>query len=177
MYNPNSGSCNIHNAEVFSSLPLPRVDVTAGSNFNTTAKLITLSSQDTWQVVLVHEVTFPALSAFLFSRGSDKLLLILGKNELCTPTTLSTASFPLSIGTTMSRLGNAIPISAVVPLHVLLQVHGELAVGSCGARDTGECIFTTTRAELLVHVLGGEEASMTTLDERLEVLDSLQGCR
>lgn len=54
-------------------------------------------------------------------------------------------------------------------------MHGKLAVGGSCARDTGQSIFTTTRAELLAHVLGGEEAAVAALDESPEVLDSLKG--
>lgn len=135
--------------------------------------LVALASENTGQIVFVHEVSLPALSPFFLGCGSNKLFLVLGQDELCTPATFSTASFPLAIGTTSDGLGDAVAIAPVVPLHILLQVHGELAVGGGSTRDTSQRILTTARTELLVHLLGGQEAGMAPLDEGLEVLDPL----
>jgi len=53
-------------------------------------------------------------------------------------------------------------------------MHGELAIcGGC-AGDASQGIFTTARAELLVHVFGGEEAAMATLNKGSQMLDSLK---
>lgn len=78
----------------------------------------------------------------------------------------------------MDGLRHAKPVAPVVPLHVLFQVHGELAIGIGGAGDPGQGVLTAARTELLAHVLGGEEASVAAFDERLEMPDPLQGsCR
>jgi hypothetical protein len=52
-------------------------------------------------------------------------------------------------------------------------MHCELAVGSSGTRNTGKSVFAAARAELLGHILGGQEAAVAALDEGLEVLNLL----
>lgn len=174
---PNSSPCGPCKVVRKLRSALPGVDVPPSAHLDATTMLVALTREDTGQVVLVHEVPLPALSPFLLGCRSDVLLLVLCQDELCAPTLFSTASFPLAICTASHRLGDAKAVTPVVPLHVLLQVHGKLPVGSRSARDSGQCVLATTRAELLVHVLGGQEAGMAPLDERLQVLDSLQGGR
>jgi len=95
--------------------------------------LVALASQNAGKVVLIHEVALSALPALLFSRRANVLLLVLGEDELRTPTALTAATFPFSVGSSVDGLGDAEDITPVVPLHVLLQVHIELAIGSGGA--------------------------------------------
>ena len=54
-------------------------------------------------------------------------------------------------------------------------MHCELAISSGGARDTSKGVFAAARAELLVHVLGGQKAAVAALNEGSEVLNLLQG--
>lgn len=140
--------------------------------------LVALASQDTREVVLVHEVTLPALSPLLFGCGANVLLLVLGEDELGTPTSLTTATLPLSVGTSVNGLRDTEDIASVVPLHVLLQVQLELTIGSSCARNTSQGVLAATRAELLAHVLGGQETAVAAQDECSKVLDALQSrCR
>lgn len=53
-------------------------------------------------------------------------------------------------------------------------MHGELAVGSGGTGHASQGILAATRAELLVHFFGGEEAGVAALDESLEMLHTLE---
>lgn len=102
------------------------------------------------------------------------LLLILGEDELCSPSTLASTTFPFSAGAAGNRFRDAKPVATVIPLHVFLEVHCELSVGVCGAGNAREGIFPAARTELLVHVFGGEETGMAAHNEGLEVTDSLQ---
>lgn len=158
-------------------LSLAGVDIPASAHPDSPTLPTAFSSQDARQVIFVHQVVLSSLSSALFRSGSGELLLVFGKNQLRSPTTLAAASFPFPIRTAGDRLGNAKSVAAVVPLHVLFQVHGELAVGMRGAGDTGEGVLAAPRTELLVHVFGGQETAVAAFDERLEVLDPLQGRR
>ena len=154
-------------------LPLPRVDVPASSNPDPTV-LAPLSSQNARQIVFVHKVMLFPLSPLLLRSGSDILLLVLRKDQFRSPATLTATSLPLAIGTAVDWLRDTENVAAVVPLHVLLQMHRELPVGVRRAGDTGERVLAAAGTELLVHILGGEETGMATLDERLQMTDSLQ---
>lgn len=154
---------------------LPRVDVPASPNPASASVLVALPRQDTRQVILVHEIMLTATPPLLLFVGPHVLLLILGEDKLRAPAALPAAAFPFAACVACNGLGDAVAVAAVVPLHVLLQVHCELAVGGRSARDTGERVFAASGAELLVHVLGGEETGVATLDEGFEVLDSLKG--
>jgi hypothetical protein len=167
---PSNQRCKVNKA--YSALP--RVDIAASADLGTTASPVALAGQDTRQVVFVHEITLAALAALLFRVGTDKLLLVLGKDELLAPSSLTTATLPLAVCAASNGLGHAVYITAVVPLHVLLQVHGECAIGGGRAGNTSEGILATARAELLVHFLGGQEASVTTLDKGSQMLDLLE---
>lgn len=158
-------------------LSLAGVDIPASAYPDSSSLPTAFSSQDAGQVIFVHQVVFFSLSSALFSSGPSVLLLVFSKNQLRSPTTLASAAFPLPTRTTGDRLGNAESVAPVVPLHVLLQVHGELAVGMRGAGDTGEGVLATPRTKLLVHVFGGQETGVAAFDEGLEMLDSLQGRR
>lgn len=167
MHAPQTPVHVVHNANFVHRLhlALSRVDVSASADLDTASRLVALTSQDARKIILVHKVAFPALAPLFLGGGSGELLLILGEDELSAPSSLSTAALPLAVGAASDGLGNAETVASVVPLHVLLQMHGKLAVGSRGARHTGKRIFTATRAELLVHFLGGKEAGMAALDE------------
>lgn len=153
-------------------LALPRVDVPASPNPASAGVLVAFARQDTRQVILVHEIMLTATSPLLLCVGPHVLFLILGEDKLRAPTALPAAAFPFAARVACNGLGDAVAVAAVVPLHVLLQMHCELAVGGRGARDTGERVFTASGAELLIHILGGEETGVTALDERFKVLDS-----
>lgn len=155
-------------------LTLPRVDIATSADLGTATSSVALTGQDTGQVVLVHEVTLTALSALFFRIGANELLLVFGENELIAPSSLATASLPLTVGGSVGRLGHTVNIAAGVPLHVFLQVHGECAVGGGCAGNTGEGVLAATGAELLVHFLGGQEAGVAALDEGSQVLDLLE---
>lgn len=114
-------------------LTLTRVDVSAGTDPDTASRLVALTSQDARKVILVHQIPFPALAPLFLRSGSDVLLLVLGKDQLSAPSPLSAAALPLAIGAAGHRLGNAETVASVVPLHVLLQMHGELTIGSGSA--------------------------------------------
>lgn len=154
-------------------LPLPRVDISASSHTNSTV-IVPLSGQDAREVVLIHEVVLLAHSAALLCGGSNILLLVFRQDQFRSPATLTTTSLPLSIGGAVYGLRNTETIAAVVPLHVLFQVHLELSIRVCRAGDTSERVLAAAGTKLLVHVLGGEETGMAALDERLQMADSLQ---
>lgn len=151
--------------------------MSASANSNTTSTFIALSGKNTRKIILIHEITLAALATILLRCGSHILLLILGEDELCAPATFAAAALPLPVGTACHRLGDAIHIAPVVPLHVLLQVHRKLAVCGGGARHTSQSVLATARAELFVHVLGGEETGVAALDECLQMLHSLESSR
>lgn len=144
---------------------LPRVDVAAGADLDAASGLVALTSQDARKVIFIHKIPFPALAPLFLDSRPSEFLLILGEDELSTPSSLSTTTLPLAVGATSNGLGNTETVSSVVPLHVLLQMHSELAVGSGGAGHTGKRVLTAARTELLVHFLGGKEAGMAALDE------------
>lgn len=157
-------------------LPLPRVDIPASAHLKTATLLVSLARQNTRQIVLVHKVPLLALSTSLLGRGSHVLLLVFSENKLGSPSTFTSATFPFPAGATSDGLGDTVAVATSVPCHVLLKVHCKLAVGVCGTGDARKGVFSAARAELLVHVFGGEEAGVAALDEGLEVTDSLQGC-
>lgn len=155
-------------------LPLPRVDIPASSHTDPTV-LVPLSRQDAWEVVLVHEVVLLAHSAVLLCGGSNILLLVFRQNQFRSPATLTTTTLPLSVRSAVDGLGDTETVSAVVPLHVLFQVHLELSIRVSRAGYAGERVFAAAGTKLLVHVFGGEETGMAPLDERLQMANSLQG--
>ena len=156
-------------------LPLPRVDIPASAHLKTATLLVSLARQNTRQIVLVHKIPLLALSTSLLGRGSHVLLLVFSENKLGSPSAFTSAAFPFPAGATGDGLGDTVTVATGVPCHVLLEVHCELAVGVRGAGDTRESVLSAARAELLVHVFGGEEAAVAALDEGLEVADSLKG--
>lgn len=123
---------------------------------------------------MVHEIALTTLSALFFHVGANEFLLVLGENEVIAPSALATAALPLAVGGSVGGLGHTVHITARVPLHVFLQVHGECAVGGGRAGYTSEGVLAATGAELLVHFLGGQEASVAALDEGAQVLDLLE---
>lgn len=155
--------------------PSSRVHIPTSTHLQPTSLLVSLARQDTGQIVFIHEIPFFALSASLLCRGPDILLLIWRKDKLISPSTFASAAFPFPAGAARRGLRDAEAVAAVVPLHVLFEVHGELAVSVCGAGDARESIFSTAGAELLAHVFGAEEAGVAAFDEGFEVADSLQG--
>lgn len=161
------------------SSSLFRIHVPASPDLNPTARnLVSLPRQNTGQVVLVHKIVLIAELSLLVLHRSDILLLILRQDELRAPSAFTAAAaFPLAAGVAGHRFGDAVPVAAVVPLHVLLQVQLELPVGVRGAGHAGQRVFPAARAELPVHFLGGAEAGVAALDVRLEMADPLQGCR
>lgn len=98
------------------------------------------------------------------------------EDKFAAPSTFASAAFPFPVGATGGGLGDAVAVAAGVPLHILLKMHCELPIGVSCARYTRESVFSTAWTKLLGHVLGGEETSVTTLDERLEMADSLKCC-
>lgn len=113
------------------------------------------------------------LSALL-SHSTDIFFLILGEDEVFAPSTLSsTLANPFPAGRPMDRLRDAVSVSSVVPLHVLLKVQLELTVGIRGARDPGQRIFSALRTELSIEVFGRGKASVASLDESLQMADPL----
>lgn len=172
---PNSDPKPIQRGARKTSLPPSRVHIATSAYLQPTSLLVSLARQDTGQVVFIHEIPFFALSASLLRRGPDILLLIRRKDEVISPSTFASAAFPFPAGTARRRLRDTEAVAAVVPLHVLFEVHGELAVGVGGAGDARESIFSTARAELLAHVFGDKEAGVAAFDEGFEVADSLKG--
>lgn len=155
-------------------LPLPRVHVPTSSDPDPTPLPASLASQDAREVVLVHEIPLFAESPILIRHGPNVLLLVLGQDELVPPSTLAAASFPFAAGITGHGLRDAVAVAPVVPLHVLLQMHFELAISLRRARYAGEGVVSAARTELLVHVFGSEEAGVAAFDEGFEVSYPLQ---
>ena len=157
-------------------LPLPRVHIPTSAYLHATTLFVPLARQDTRQVIFIHKVPLFSLSTSLLCRGANVLLLVRCKDKLATPSTFASAAFPFPIRATGDGLGDTVAVSAGVPLHILLEMHRELPIGVSSAGHTRKGIFSTARTELLGHVLGGEEASVATFDERLEMADSLECC-
>jgi hypothetical protein len=130
---PKSASFPAAPKEKSVSSPLFRVHISSGSYFYPIPSLVPRSGKDTWQIVFIHEVFLPFDPSTPIRNGSDMFFLIFGKNELRSPTSLSPTTFPLAICIPMHRPGDAISVSFVIPLHVLLQVQFELTIGIRGA--------------------------------------------
>ena len=141
------------------------VDVLAGADLNPASSTSTVSCQDTWKVVLVHDIAvFCPLLLFL---DPSILFLILSKNEVTSPTSLSsTKTAPLGIGCACDRLGDAVLVASLVVGVVLSEVDVELTLRICAARDSCEGGTTAAGAELLAHVLNDLEAGVAAQDLR-----------
>jgi hypothetical protein len=85
--------------------------------------------------------------SLLLSDGANILLLILCQDQVITPSIFAT-SFDTMVRSTVDRLGNAVFVSALVPLHILLEVKPEFSALICTAGDSGQSCTTTARAEL-----------------------------
>ncbi len=111
------------------SPPLFGVDIATRPDLDPSVAPAPCPSEDTGEVVIVHEVT--VFRAAVLLRFPRVLLLVRGKDEVVAPSILA-ASLDvglLAIGRAMRWLGNAIHITAVVVLEVLLQVESEVARG------------------------------------------------
>lgn len=156
------------------SLPFLRIHIPTSTYFHPASLLVSFTRQNPRQIILVHKISLFALSASQVCCAPHILLLILGEDELCSPSTLASTTFPFSVGAAGDRFRDTEPVATVIPLHVFLEMHCELSVGVCGAGNAREGIFPAARTELLVHVFGSEETGMAAHDEGLEVADSLQ---
>lgn len=134
-----------------------------------------LATQDPREIVLVHEISLFPEPAILFRYSPDVFFLVFGEDELGSPSSLTSASFPLAARIPSHGLGDAVAVPSVVPLHVLLQVHSELSIGFRGARHASQCIIAAARTEFFGHVFRDEETGVAALNERLEVSNPLQG--
>lgn len=86
--------------------------------------------------------------------------MVLSKDKAGSPSSLAATSCPFAARATLGGLRNAEPVASVVPLHIFLEMHLELAICISGAGNAGEGIFSAARAELLGHLLGCEETGM-----------------
>lgn len=123
--------------------PLLRVDIATSSDLDPPIALGPRPAEDTRQIILVHQVAVPRALFLLYFPGI--LLLVLGEDELLTPTILATT---LDAGILAARravcgFGDAENIAAVVVLEVLLQVKLEVPLGVGAAGHTCESRLPT----------------------------------
>lgn len=107
----------------------PRIDVPAGPDLRSSSGSSPFSCQDTGKIVGVHQICL--LLSSVPTGSPEILLLILCKDQALTPSTFA-ASFALTglpVGMAWNRLWDTIAVSAMIPLHVLLEMQLEFASG------------------------------------------------
>lgn len=154
-------------------LALSRIHAASSSHLDTTTSPMALASENTRQVILIHEISLLPEPSLFFCSGLHILFLIFRENKAGSPSSLATTALPFAAGAAMHRFRDTVFVSSSVPLHVLLQMHLELSTRIRRARDSGESVLSTSGTELLAHVLRGSKACMAAFDVCLEVLNPL----
>lgn len=151
-------SCRIESPH----LPLLGVDISPTTNPHPTPTIpMPISSQDTRQIILIHQI--PLLFPLLLLVMSGEFFLIFGEDQLVAPMSF-TSSLDAAVGASVYGFGDAEAVAAGVPLHVFLEVQFEFAVGGGAAGDAGEGGTAAAGAELLAHFFCGAEAGVAAED-------------
>lgn len=102
------------------------------------------------------------------------LLLVLGKDQLLAPVVLAATLHvgKFAIGTAMYWLGDAVDISALIVLEVLLEVQSHVARRVGRATYPGKCGLSALGAKLLVHLSRHVEAAVAAQHPGFELFDA-----
>lgn len=113
------------------------IHISTRSNLWSTPISSSLTCQYPRQKIVIHQVVL------LFTHPSacspQILLLIFCKDQLFAPSTFATSSAltSLAISCSRNRFGDAEPVTAMVPLHLLFEMDLEFAFLICGAGNEG----------------------------------------
>lgn len=152
--------------------PLLSVDVPSRADSYPSMTAAPLTSEEIWQVVLIHQIFLPLPA--VFCSLLLVLLLVLSQDQILAPVVLASALHvvQLAAGGAMYRLWYAVDVAALVVLEVLLEVQPHVSVAVSRAGSPCEGGLPALGAELLVHLPCHVEATVAAENPCLQLLDT-----